>query len=290
MSGKITRLLCVAALACGVSAAEDVSEFLDVYVVHIKPEKRAEFEASVKKMVEANRKNNGDTWLTYTTEYGEAGTYYFSSPRTGFASIETASASFMKALTTSFGKAGMEKIFADLDGASVMSRAEIRRRRPDLSANPFTSQEELRKLVGQTHWLRTVKVELKPGKMQEYVELWNPLKLELEKLLPGRVIAFSQTITGPPVVYTVMYAKSFGEFDEVNAATKNLMETEAYQNYMKGLSEVATMSQFEYHRVVPALSNVPDEIASADEAFWRPAPTETAKTKTATKKKATAAE
>jgi len=63
------------------------------------------------------------------------------------------------------------------------------------------------------------------------------------------------------------------------------METEAYQNYMKGLSEVATMSQFEYHRIMPALSNVPEEIASADPAFWRPAPTmETAKAKPVTKK------
>jgi hypothetical protein len=133
-----------------------------------------------------------------------------------------------------------------------------------------------------------VKVELKPGKMQEFVELWNPLKVELAKLMPDRVISVSQTITGPPVFYSVMYAKSFAEFDEVNAATKNLMETEAYQNYMKGLSEVATTSQFEYHRVVPALSNVPEEIASADPAFWRPAMTEPARAKTAPKKTKTA--
>jgi hypothetical protein len=175
----------------------------------------------------------------------------------------------------------MEKIFADMMGASVMSQAEIRRRRPDLSASPIQSQEDLNKLLGQTHWIRTVRVDLKPGKLHDFVELWNPLKLELQEMLKDRTIAVSQTLTGPPVIWMASFAKSFAEFDEMTNATKNLTETEAYRNYIKGLADVATMSQFEYHRIAPELSNVPEAIASVDPAFWRPKPAMPAKAKAA---------
>ena len=41
-------------------AAQAQEGYLDEYVVHVKPEKRATFEALLKKLVAANRDNHGD--------------------------------------------------------------------------------------------------------------------------------------------------------------------------------------------------------------------------------------
>ncbi|MBI3665952.1 MAG: hypothetical protein HY236_06965 [Acidobacteria bacterium] len=39
------------------------SGYLDIAVVKVRPEKRAEFDAINKKMADANRKNKGDNWI-----------------------------------------------------------------------------------------------------------------------------------------------------------------------------------------------------------------------------------
>ncbi len=56
-------------------------EYLDVYTVKVKPEKLADFQALTKKWVDANRRFNGDHWLTTETLYGEGDVYAFVSPR-----------------------------------------------------------------------------------------------------------------------------------------------------------------------------------------------------------------
>jgi quinol monooxygenase YgiN len=257
---------------CGVAAAQGLSDYIDFYVVKVKPEKRMEFEASIKKMVDANRKHNGDRWLTYVTEYGDQGTFYFASSRTDLASIETASETFMKALNTTFGVAGAQKIFADMSAASVWTRGEIRRRRTDLSGNPPATQDEFYKMLGETRWIRTVKVDLMPGKLREYTELWMPFKAALEKENPGRYIAVSQTITGTPAIYSATYAKSMAEFDTMNANMNKLLEDDAYRNYLRGLSSVATNTKWEIHRIAPELSYPPDEIAAVNPSYWNPKP------------------
>ncbi len=53
-----------------VAFAQQPSSYLDVFVVKVRPEKRAAFDAIIKKMADANRDNNGDTWLTAETVYG----------------------------------------------------------------------------------------------------------------------------------------------------------------------------------------------------------------------------
>ena len=47
-----------------------MNDYLDVGIVTVKPEKRGEFEAIIKKMVDANRKHQGDNWLTTEMMFG----------------------------------------------------------------------------------------------------------------------------------------------------------------------------------------------------------------------------
>jgi hypothetical protein len=47
--------------------AQESSGYLDVFVVKVKPEKRAAFDTVIRKMADANRSNNGDTWLASET-------------------------------------------------------------------------------------------------------------------------------------------------------------------------------------------------------------------------------
>ncbi len=61
LSWGVAMLLCVAAYA------QMPNQYLDVNIARVKPDKRAEFDAVCKKMVEANRKNHGDTWVAMET-------------------------------------------------------------------------------------------------------------------------------------------------------------------------------------------------------------------------------
>ena len=59
----------LAVLAAG-QAQPAAEEYLDVFTVQVKPEKRADFDAITKKVAVANRQNNGDAWLATETVYG----------------------------------------------------------------------------------------------------------------------------------------------------------------------------------------------------------------------------
>ena len=55
---------------------------IDVFVVKVKPEKRADFDAVAKKIAEANHKYKGDNWIAYSVEYGDQNTVtFFQRPR-----------------------------------------------------------------------------------------------------------------------------------------------------------------------------------------------------------------
>ena len=80
--------------------------YLDVYIATVKSEKRAEFDAVSKKMVELNRRNKGDYWLAAETLFGEMNTVYFTSQRQNYADIEKAFDASMAALSNPAGTAG----------------------------------------------------------------------------------------------------------------------------------------------------------------------------------------
>src|SRR5213593_1397494 len=166
------RRVCVVSgltLVLAISAQAQAPEgFLDVFVVKVKPEKRAEFDAAVKKMVTANWKNKGDAWIASETSYGEGNTVFFTSLRSNYADIDKGFESFMGALNKAYGKAVAGKIFQDFGNCIVSSRGELRRRRPELSASAPTDMAAISRLIGGSRWVRTVMVRVRPGKTADY--------------------------------------------------------------------------------------------------------------------------
>src|SRR6266700_1526105 len=68
---KSLTALFLATLTSGMMTAQDPGAYLDEFIVKVKPEKRAEFDAINKKMVALNRRNKGDAWLASENMYGE---------------------------------------------------------------------------------------------------------------------------------------------------------------------------------------------------------------------------
>src|SRR6266851_3692677 len=62
-------------------AVQAQGDYLDVYIVKVKPEKLADFQALTKKWADANRRYNGDRWLALQALYGEGNVYQFTRTR-----------------------------------------------------------------------------------------------------------------------------------------------------------------------------------------------------------------
>ena len=54
-------------LLAALAAGQAQEQYLDVYIVQVKPEKRAEFDAISRKIAAANRQNKGDAWIAMET-------------------------------------------------------------------------------------------------------------------------------------------------------------------------------------------------------------------------------
>lgn len=269
----MVRILCAHLALSGMMLAqtEAPQEYIDLYVVKVKPEKRQAYEAAIKKLVAANRAQQGDYWLAYTPVFGGHDTIYFGSARSGMASIEPAVALFEKAVEKAYGQAGMLRLFGELSAASSETRGELRRRRPELSVNMPESREGLFKMLGQTRWLSVTTSWLRPGKTGAYVEQLRISKEALDKASEKVPVAISQSMAGPMAYYSVTYAKSLAEFDRPNTLMKALGQ-DAYQKRMQVTSESVIRTEREICRFVPELSHPMPEIAAADPEFWKPKP------------------
>src|SRR2546427_498234 len=97
----------LAVLAVG-QAQQTQEEYLDVFTVQVKPEKRADFDAINKKIAAANRQNKGDAWLAMETVYGPGDRVTFVSTRHSYGDIEKAQGAFFEALQKTYGKAATD--------------------------------------------------------------------------------------------------------------------------------------------------------------------------------------
>src|SRR5712664_4050681 len=79
-------------------------DYLDVYMVKVKPEKIADFQVLARKGVDANRRFNGDRWLATETLFGEGGVLVVASLRADYADIEKNREPGMLAAKEAFGK------------------------------------------------------------------------------------------------------------------------------------------------------------------------------------------
>src|ERR1700704_4427171 len=133
MQLRIGRILCLGALCAMAAIGQNPDGFLDVYVVKVKPDKRAEFDALNKKIADLNRRNHGDYWLAAESMYGEANTVYLTSQRQNYADVEKSFEAFMGALSKPGGAASAAKMLQDFNNYIISARGELRRRRFDLS-------------------------------------------------------------------------------------------------------------------------------------------------------------
>ena len=270
--------LCALTVVTGSAVAQALPEYLDIGRVQVRGDKTKEYEDSIKKMAEVNRKYKGDRWIALGTEYGDFGTLTFSSSRENLAAVETAAGAFMKALTEVLGTMG-DKLLRDLGAWSSSYHTELRHRRWDLSVNAPSNAADLAKVVGESRWVRLLKVDLKPGKNPEYIDAWKGFQTELAQVQPRVTALVSEASTGTPALYVAVYYKSLAEMDAQVAGARKALASESYQNLTRVTGNTVSMSNWELNRIRPELSCPPDEIVNVDPTFWKPKPTPAAKPK-----------
>ncbi len=246
-------------------------DYLDVYSVQVKPEKRADFDAISKKMVTANRQNKGDTWLAMEATYGPGDRVTFVSTRHSYAEAEEASGAFYQALQKAFGKAGSDKALQDFNQCIMSSHSEFRRRRWDLGSNVPQDEAAMARLIGEARWLRTVVVHVKPGQVASFEALEKELKTAREKASPPQTVLVSEAVAGQEgtVFYVTMPENSLGGFDGL-PSFKQMLGEEGYDRFLKANVETIAHTETVISRFLPELSNAPEQIASIAPDYWRP--------------------
>ena len=256
---------------CAVAQAQE--SYLDEYIVHVKPDKRAAFDAVIKKMVAANRGDQGDKWLTLESIYGENNTIRFVSIRPSYAAIATATSAFDAAIAKALGPAGAAKLMADMSDTTTEARGLLLRRRMDLSANPPANAAEEAKIVGSTRWVRLLRISVRIGMAPRFEELAKQVKAAEEKTSPNIHNWISQSVAGDraSVYYVAELQPSLAGFDS-SPALPQMMGNDAYQALLKFAAEVIQNEEITLNQFLPALSNPPPDTVNAASDFWNPKP------------------
>ena len=246
-------------------------DYLDVYVVKVKPEKLADFEAITKKWVDANRKHGGDTWIALETQYGEGNIYQFTSTRKDYADIDKSMESGMAAATKAFGKEMAEKMERDFQNCLVWSRAELRRRRWDLSSKAPADAAAYAKLIGESRVLRTTAVHIRPGHVPEFEAMLKEIKEAADKNPNTQPLFISQVVEGTKgaTFYVSSLRTSLGGFDK-NPTLREIIGEENFKKFQHMNAEAVEEASSTLLRFSPELSNPPEEVASASADFWHP--------------------
>src|ERR1700682_598680 len=105
-------LVVVVCLAAPV-AVHAQGDYLDVYIVKVKPEKLADFRTLTKKGTDANRGFIGDRWIAMDTFYGDGNVFQFTSPRQDYAEVDKVNEAAMNAANKAFGKEAAEQMERD---------------------------------------------------------------------------------------------------------------------------------------------------------------------------------
>lgn len=255
-------------------------DYLDVFVADVKPEKRADFDALNKKIADANRRNNGDTWMAMETIYGRGNRVMFVSSRSSYADVEKAYGLFLGALTKALGREGSAKLLQDFNNCVASTRSEIRRRRWDLAFNLPSDDAAMAKLIGQSRWTRTVVVHVRPGQALNFEAELKGVKAAREKTNPSVTTLVSQADVGQhgTVYYITTFLESLGAYDSVLPLPQALGE-EGYRKFLSSSAESVEGTEYTLNHFLPELSNPPEAIAAASPEFWRPKPTPKAKAK-----------
>lgn len=267
-------------------AAYAQGDYLEVYIVKVKPEKLADFQALTKKWIDANRRFNGDTWIAMESVYGDGNVYQFTSTRKDYADIDKINEAAMAAANKAFGKEVADKMGRDFQNCLVWSRSELRRRRWDLSRKAPSDAEAYVKLIGESRVLRTNAVHLRPGRIADFEAYLKEAKEAGEKNANTAPLFVSQVVEGGKgtTFYVTALRSSLGGFDK-NPTLRDILGEEGYKKFLQVNAEAVEETQSTLFRFSPELSNPPEEIAKVAADFWHPKAMMAA---TASKSKATA--
>lgn len=260
-------LVCLAAPV----AVHAQGDYLDVYIVKVKPEKLADFQAITKKWIDTNRKYNGDTWIAMETVYGEGNVYQFTSIRKDYADIDKVNEAAMAAANKAFGKEMAEKMERDFQNCLVWSRSELRHRRWDLSTKAPADPAAYAKLIGESRVLRTTAIHMRPGHVPEFEAMLREAKEAGEKSANTQPVFISQVVEGAkgPTFYITALRTSLGGFDK-NPTLQEILGEERFKKFQQMNAESVDHTESTLLRFSPELSNPPEEIASASADFWHP--------------------
>ena len=266
-------LLCAVLTAAGGLAQEQAGGYLDQFVARVKPEKRAEFDAVNKKMVDANRRHNGDQWLALEETYGEGNTIVFTSSRQNYDEVEKSYALFMGALAKSYGEAGADSMMQAFNNTLISSQGVIRARRWDLSYLPPADQASYLQLLAKTRWVRSVYVRVRPGRGPEFEAELKELNAASQRTNQPAMRWISQVVLGgDPGTYVISrLLTSLSELDQATTL-KDMLGDEGYEKFQKVSADTTAGVQYVLYRVLPELSNPPAEVIAAAPDFWNPKP------------------
>jgi hypothetical protein len=264
-----TTLAVVLLGAMAVGQAQE--QYLDVFIAQVKPEKRTDFDAINKKIAAANRQNKGDSWIAMETIYGRGDRVTFTSMRSSYADADKGTEMFIQALQKSYGKEAAEKMFHDFDQCLSNSRSEFRRRRMDLSSNAPADAAAMAKMLGNTRFLRTTAVHVRPGQVATFEALLKDLKTAREKASPPQTVFVSQAVAGQEgtVFYITSLQSSMAGFDAIPSMPQMLGE-EGYEKFLKTNAEAVESTETVINHFLPELSNAPEDVVAAAPDYWRP--------------------
>jgi hypothetical protein len=252
-------------------AVQAQGDYLDVFVVKVKPDKVSDFTALTKKWVDANRRQNGDHWIALEVVYGEGNLYQFTSTRKDYADIDKSNEAVMAATNKSFGKEGVQKLIQDFSNCLVWSRSELRRRRWDLSSKAPQDAEAYAKLIGGSRLLRTTAVHIRAGHVPEFEALLKEVKEAGEKNAESQPVFISQVVEGTKgaTFYVSALRSSMSGFDH-NPTLHEILGDEGYKKFQQISADTVEIAESTMYRFNPELSNPPEEVAKAAMDFWRP--------------------
>jgi len=278
---KALWALAVAVCLAAPVAVHAQGDYLDVFIVKVKPEKVADFQALTKKWADANSRYNGDRWLASEALYGEGNVYQFTSTRKDYAEIDKMNEAVMAAVNKAFGKEAAEKMGHDFDNCLVSSRSELRRRRWDLSRKAPKDADAYVKLIGESRVLRSTAVHIRPGHVDEFETLLKSMKEAGEKNPDAQPVFVSQVIEGGKgtIFYVTTLRSSMGGFDH-NPTMKDILGEEGYKKFQQISADAVEIAESTLYRFAPDLSNPPEEVAKVAMDFWHPKAMMAATTKT----------
>lgn len=188
-----------------------------------------------------------------------------------FAEMEKMQAETDKKLSEATGanRMGLDRLDREAADLHAGMRDLMAIYRPELSFQPGVDITKMRYMAVTT-------VRVRPGQEEQYSEYMRTvLNTVREKIKAELHVAAFQVIAGSPGTTFMFFRpiKSLAEYDlRIGARTRKAMGDDQKKKADKMVSESVLFTETSVYAFNPRMSFVPEDFASRDPAFWRPAP------------------